>query len=144
MNDTDTDSEIRQLIKKMKIESPGADFTSRVMDGIVAHKIPESVGKPAPFLGKSFWILSSLFLVLIAVFTSVWVISLPGSANPGTGFHGIPIPDLTPVFQLFARIATCFRLVPESVGLTLLAATLLILGDQIFSTKGKIMDIKGL
>jgi len=64
MKTQDLDNELKTLIKGIKLDSPGNDFTSAVMSRVfeekaVMEKIPDE-----RLLGKSFWIILSLFILL--------------------------------------------------------------------------------
>jgi hypothetical protein len=139
MNTTDNDSELRKLIKKVKIESPDPDFSSRVMDVILARAEGKKVFSSEPVLGRSFWILVTLFVLLTVAF-----ILLSGNTIHNEGIvqnllSGLPAPDFTTLKNSLAKFMEISGSLPLSVAVTMIAASVLILADKFFTTKQKMI-----
>jgi hypothetical protein len=66
MKTFEEDLELKQLLKNVKTESPGSDFSARVMKQIFAEQTALERVRKEPVLGKGFWVILSLFAVLIA------------------------------------------------------------------------------
>jgi hypothetical protein len=139
MNTNDNTGELKTLIKKVKIESPDPDFTSRVMKVILADVQKEKVFSSEPVLGRSFWILVMLFVLLIVFF-----ILISGYESPDNGvindlLSGFPVPDLTPLNNSLVKIMEKTGSIPVSVTMTMIATTVLILADRFFYSKQKLI-----
>jgi len=60
------DNELKSLIKEIKLDKPGKDFTSMVMNRVFEEKaIMEKVTNEKVF-GKGFWVIIFLFVLLFA------------------------------------------------------------------------------
>jgi hypothetical protein len=68
MKTFEEDKELKQLLKSIKLESPGADFSDRVMNRVFAEQPALEQVKSLPVLGKGFWIIVSLFAALVVVY----------------------------------------------------------------------------
>ena len=67
MKTLDNDTELKNLIKGIKLDSPGSDFTSKVMNRVFEEKPVVEIVKKERLLGKGFWIILSLFAMLFLV-----------------------------------------------------------------------------
>ncbi len=81
MKTFEEDKELKQLLKSVKLESPGADFSARVMNRVFAEQPALEQVKSLPVLGKGFWIILALFAALLA---TVVLVSGGGSASEQT------------------------------------------------------------
>jgi uncharacterized membrane protein len=127
MKTQDLDNELRSLIKGMKLDSPGSDFTSKVMGRVYEEKAAMEKVKDEKLLGKGFWIILFLFVVLIAamfVFSSSGVQAegqlskLLSGAGDGTLAQGYQ--------SFFGNLGS----LPLSIGGILLATSVLVLIDR--------------
>lgn len=71
MKTFDQDKELRQLLKSIKLEKPAPDFTREVMNRVFHERTMVEQVKAEPLFGKGFWILTSLFILLIVVMAFV-------------------------------------------------------------------------
>lgn len=127
MKTQDLDNELKSLIKEIKLESPGNDFTAKVMSRVLEEKVAMEQVKDERILGKGFWIILLLFVLLIAalfVFSDN-VIQEEGQlskmlSNVGDG-------SLSNGYQsVFSKLGT----LPLSIGGILLASTVLLVIDR--------------
>jgi hypothetical protein len=65
MKTQDLDNELKSLIKGIKLDSPGNDFTSKVMSRVYEEKVAMEKVTNEKILGKGFWIILLLFVILI-------------------------------------------------------------------------------
>lgn len=127
MKTQDLDNELKSLIKGVKLDSPGNDFTSKVMGRIYEEKVAMEKVKDDKLLGKGFWIILSLFVILIAamfVFSSTGVQTegqlskLLSGANDGALSQGYQ--------SFFSNLGS----LPLSIGGILMASSILLLIDK--------------
>lgn len=127
MKTQDLDNELKSLIKGIKLDSPGNDFTSKVMGRIYEEKVAMEKVKDDKLLGKGFWIILSLFVILIVamfVFSSTGVQTegqlskLLSGANDGALSQGYQ--------SFFSNLGS----LPLSIGGILMASSILLLIDK--------------
>jgi hypothetical protein len=66
MKTFEEDKELKQLLKSVKLESPDADFSARVMNRVFVEQPALEQVKSLPVLGKGFWVILALFAALLA------------------------------------------------------------------------------
>jgi hypothetical protein len=81
MKTFEEDKKLRQLLKSVKLESPGPGFSARVMNRVFAEQPALEQVKQSPVLGRGFWIILALFAALLA---AVALVSGGGSASDQT------------------------------------------------------------
>ena len=75
------DHKLKKLLREMKLDSPKADFSDSVMNIIrQEEKVLEKI-KSQKILGKSFWIILGLFVVLFAIIFAMPDTSLSGESQ---------------------------------------------------------------
>jgi hypothetical protein len=126
MKTQDLDNELKSLIKGIKLDSPGNDFTSKVMSRVYEEKVAMEKVTNEKILGKGFWIILILFVILIA---AMFVFSSTGVQTEGelskllSGTNGA----LSQGYQsFFSNLGT----LPLSIGGILMATSALILIDK--------------
>lgn len=67
MKTFEEDKELRQLLKSIKLEKPAPDFTKVVMNRVFQERTIVEQVRVEPVLGKGFWIILALFVLLMAV-----------------------------------------------------------------------------
>ena len=127
MKTQDLDNELKTLIKEIKLDSPGNDFTSAVMNRVFEEKAAMEKVTNEKLLGKGFWIILFLFVLLfVAMFVfsssatelgSVWS-KLFSSADSGALVQGYK--------SFFSNLGT----IPLSIGGILFATSLLVFIDK--------------
>jgi hypothetical protein len=135
MKTIDNDRELRKLMKGISLDKPSYDFSSKVMEAVYAEAARRAAYKSEPFLGTKFWIFVALFTLL-----AVALILISGSdysAN-STITEGLiekfPGTDLSQVKGGFSRFWDMVSGFPITIGAILVASSLLILIDKIFSS----------
>lgn len=129
MKTLDNNSELKILIKGIQLDTPGNDFTSKVMKRVFEEKPIVEIVKNEKLLGRGFWIILSLFVLLIVasfVFSSGVVdegllSKLMNSANNGTFSKGYQ--------SVFTNLGT----LPLSIGGILIATSVLLFFDRFLS-----------
>ncbi|HOF54449.1 MAG TPA: hypothetical protein PLD74_01575 [Prolixibacteraceae bacterium] len=139
MNQEEQHNELRKMIREIGIESPGPAFSHQVMEALLAEEKRE---KPAfvtePILGKNFWILTLLFILLLMIFLIFGRTWSPGSESAitmmlrwitryGSLFFG-------DFWSLFLQKAGNIPVISAAV---FLAVTILTLADRFLPEKKK-------
>lgn len=130
------EQELKQMIRHTVLESPGDDFTSRVMVAI-ASKASASASKRDPLLGKSFWIFVALFAVLGLVLSVIQGINpIPDSGiGANLGFDWSPqLPQM--MRSTFAQIGRQLSSLPAGLAYIMLTSTALLIADKFWSLSG--------
>jgi hypothetical protein len=129
----ENDKELKKWMKDIRLESPGPEFSSKVMEAILTETEKKLSFVAEPVLGKKFWILVILFVALIVFF-----ILFPGEKTAShTGliqqlFSGIPKPDWNPINHLISEFATKTGSLTWTLAAVMLGASILIIADNIF------------
>ena len=126
MKTQDLDNELKSLIKGIKLDSPGNDFTSKVMSRVYEEKVAMEKVTNEKILGKGFWIILLLFVILIAamfVFSS----STQAEGELSKLLSGASEGALSQRYQsFFSNLGS----LPLSIGGILMASTVLLLIDR--------------
>jgi len=127
MKTQDLDNELKSLIKGIKLDSPGNDFTVNVMNRVFEEKAAMEQVKDERILGKGFWIILFLFVLLIA---AMFVFSGDGIQDSGALtklLNKANDGSLTQGYQsVFSKLGT----LPLSIGGILLASSVLVFIDK--------------
>jgi len=127
MKTQDLDNELKSLIKEIKLESPGKDFTLKVMNRVLEEKVAMEQVKDERILGKGFWIILLLFVLLIA---AMFVFSGNGIQEEGQlskMLGNVSDGSLSSGYQsVFSKLGT----LPLSIGGILLASSVLLFIDR--------------
>ena len=130
MKTLDNDTELKNLIKGIKLDSPGSDFTSKVMNRVFEEKPIVEIVKKEKLLGRGFWIILSLFVLLIAV---MLVFSQGGVADEGQLSKLLSNANEGALSQGYQSIFRNLGSLPLSIGGILLASTVLLFIDKFLS-----------
>ena len=134
MNRFDEDNELRRLIKSIKPESPGTDFSSKVMKRVYDEQEEIEKSKSESIFGSWFWI-------ILAAFASLFVIVFLVPEN-ATGESASPdiITELTgnAMSNFYSFIYKTFDFVSPSVAAILIASSLLIIIERLLSSRIRI------
>ncbi len=127
MKTQDLDNELKSLIKEIKLDSPGKDFTLNVMSRVLEEKAATEPVKDERILGKGFWIILLLFVLLIS---AMFVFSGNGIQEEGQlskMLSNVSDGTLSSGYQsVFSKLGT----LPLSIGGILLASTVLLFIDR--------------
>lgn len=125
------DKELKSLLKSMKLESPGHNFTVKVMNRIFQEDSVFEKIKKERILGKGFWIILSLFVVLLAAIVIVSYTGL-GGANETPGlFSSVNTEEIE---QGYRSLFSSLGAVPVSIAGILLASSMLLFIDRLISS----------
>jgi hypothetical protein len=135
MKTFEEDLELKQLLKNVKTESPGSDFSARVMKQIFAEQAALERVRKEPVLGKGFWVILSLFAVLIAAV----------ALSPGA-----PASNITPALLSEINtdaVMTGYRSffeklggLPVSIAGIFLATSLLVFLEKILGSRNQVLS----
>jgi hypothetical protein len=130
------DKELKNVLKSIKLDSPGPNFSVRVMNRIFQeNSILEKI-KNERIFGKGFWIIIALFVLL---FAAMFVFS--GTENAAGGGIAEFIPKLNSngveegYQSFFQKIGT----VPLSVAGIMLASSILLFIERFINSKSKVL-----
>jgi hypothetical protein len=134
MKTSENEKKLKKMIKEIRLESPGPDFSFKVMESILAETQKKPGLGTEPFLGKKFWILVTLFIGLATVFILFY------KADPGTGsvqqlFSTLPSPDWSPVKNLFSNAIGKTGSLSWTLIVVALGASGLVFADKLFAGK---------
>jgi hypothetical protein len=134
MNTSETDRKLRKMIQGIRLESPGPDFTSKVMETLLAETRVKPGFVTEPLLGKRFWILVTLFIGLAGLFL------LFQGTDPGTGILQPVLSKMftlnwTPLNNLFSDSFIKTGSMVWTLIIVMLGASGLIFADKIFTAK---------
>jgi len=127
MKTQDLDNELRSLIKGVKLDSPGSDFTSKVMNRVYEEKVVMEKVKDEKLLGKGFWIILFLFVALIA---AMFVFSSSGLQDGGQLSKLMSGAGEGALSQRYQSFFSNLGSLPLSIGGILLASSVLVLIDR--------------
>jgi hypothetical protein len=127
MKTQDLDNELKSLIKGVKLDSPGNDFTLNVMSRVLEEKTALEQVKDERILGKGFWIILLLFVLLIV---AMFVFSGNGIQEEGQVskmLSNVGDGSFSSGYQsVFSKLGT----LPLSIGGILLASSVLLFIDR--------------
>lgn len=128
------DIKLKALLQNMELEKPGSNFTVRVMNKIFEEDSVLERIKSEKVLGKGFWIISILFVVLLA---AIFFVNNAGVQTDSQ--IGQLLPDagqgLTEGYEsFFSKLGT----LPLSIAGITIAVSVLIFIDKFISSNSKI------
>jgi hypothetical protein len=131
MKTFENDKELKMFLKNVKLESPGRDFSSQVMNRIFQEETVMEQVKAEPLLGKGFWIILALFGILMAtmVFLSM------GSAVAGATSSILPDIGSTSFMADYRSLFERLDVLPASIAGIFIAASLLVFLEKFLESK---------
>lgn len=133
MKKIEEDKELKGLIKSMDLDSPGKGFSSKVMNQIFELESYIEKLKSERILGKSFWIIFSLFTLIAAALVVVSVAGInPGESQISDFLSGA---NNSGVSEGYKNVFETLTSLPLSVAGILLASSLLVFLERFLSTK---------
>ena len=127
------DIKLKVLLQKLELEEPDNDFTLRVMNRVVAENNVLEQIKHQKVLGKGFWIIIALFLILL---TAMFIVSQTGSA---VGTSDTILPKLnSEMSQGLQSILGEVGMVPISIAGILIASSILLFIDRFITSNTKL------
>lgn len=134
MKTFDEDKDLKSLLKSVKLESPGSDFSVKVMNRIFQEESILEKIKKERILGKGFWIIMVLFIIL---FAAMFVFNANEGASGGRFSEYIPGLDTNTVTQNYKNFFQKLSAVPVSIAGILLASSILVFVDRFLNLKTK-------
>lgn len=128
------DIKLKAFLQNMELEKPGSGFTVQVMNKIFAEDSALEQIKSERILGKGFWIISILFVVLLA---AIFVVSNTGMQADSQIGQLLPEAGqgLTEGYEsFFSKLGT----LPLSIAGITIGVSVLIFIDKIISSNSKI------
>jgi hypothetical protein len=126
MKTLENDNELKKLIRGIKLDSPGSDFTSRVMNRVSEEKPVIEIVKNEKLLGRGFWIILSLF---VALFVAMFVFS-NGIADEGQISKLLSSANDGAFSKSYQSVFNNLGTLPLSIGGIFLASTILLFVDK--------------
>jgi hypothetical protein len=132
MKTPEEDKKLKSLLKSVTLDSPGPNFTVRVMNRIFQEDSVIEKIKRERVLGKGFWMIVALFVILIAALVVVSTSGLvTGSETPGL-LSEINTREVSEGYQsLFSKLGTA----PVSIAGIFLALSVLLFIERLISSK---------
>ena len=128
------DIKLKAFLQNLELEKPGSGFTVQVMNKIFAEDSALEQIKSEKILGKGFWIISILFVVLLA---AIFVVSNTGMQADSQIGQLLPEAGqgLSEGYDsLFSKLGT----LPLSIAGITIGVSVLIFIDKIISSNSKI------
>lgn len=130
------DKKLKTFLKSGQLESPGVDFSARVMNRVFEEKAALEQVKSEPLLGKGFWIILALFAGLIA---SVFILQGSG-ASGGETLNFLKEVDTTAVATGYQNFFERLGTVPLSIAGILLATSILLFLEKFLSNRSHVFS----
>ncbi len=134
MKTFEEDKELKSLLKTVKLESPGSGFSMKVMNQIFQEESLLEKIKKERVLGKGFWIILSLFIVLIV---AMFIFSSTAESSGSEFSNYIPGLNTNSITQDYEGIFKKLGSVPVSIAGILLASSILVFIEQFLNSKIK-------
>lgn len=128
------DIKLKALLQKIELEKPGSDFTVNVMNKIFEEDSVLEKIKSEKILGKGFWIISILFMVLLA---AIFLVNNSGMQADSQIGQFLPEAGqgLSEDYEsFFSKMGT----LPLSIAGITIAISVLIFIDKIISANSKV------
>ena len=132
MKTPEEDKKLKSLLKSVKLDSPGPNFTVRVMNRIFQEDSVIEKIKRERVLGKGFWIILALFVILIAALVVVSTSGLVTGSETPSLLSEINTREVSDGYQsLFSKLGTA----PVSIAGIFLALSVLLFIERFISSK---------
>ena len=136
MKKFEEDKELKALIKRMKPDSPGSDFSDKVMNQIFEiESLLERVKRERIF-DKGFWIITTLFVALLGALIAVSITGTGGTESELAKF----LPDINTgeVSQGYETAFEKFTSLPLSIAGILIASSFLVFIDRFLNKRSQV------
>lgn len=128
------DIKLKVLLQKLQLETPEPEFTLRVMNRIVAEDQAMEQIKAQKILGKGFWLIVILFVILLA---AMFIMYQSGAQAPSGSETLLPKLD-TEISEGMQTFFSKLGMVPLSVAGILVASSLLLFIDRFITSNTKL------
>lgn len=122
----------------MKLESPKTNFSVRVMNKIFEENSLLEKIKSERILGKGFWIILVLFIVL---FAAIIIISNTGLSSESVLAQILPKVDTSSVSGSYQSLLAKSGAAPISIASILLASSILLFIERFINANSKIFSV---
>jgi hypothetical protein len=126
-----TQDSLGKYMKELPKEEPSFEFTMNVMNRVLAEAKKSPV-EYHPLISRQMWMRISIGMILLLVGVTLLRTYFPGNENP-VGWQSLYRIDLSAVFGPFLNIFREARNFSVSFAGGLMAFTLLLLADRIYS-----------
>ncbi|MGM0620644.1 MAG: hypothetical protein ACQETJ_06345 [Bacteroidota bacterium] len=130
------DKKLKAFLKSAQLESPGADFSARVMNRVFEEKAALEQVKSEPLLGKGFWVILALFAGLIA---AVFVLQGSG-ASGGETLNFLKEVDTSAVATGYQNFFEKLGAAPLSIAGIFLATSILLFLEKFLSNRSHVFS----
>jgi hypothetical protein len=132
------DIKLNALLHEMKLESPDANFSVRVMDKIFEEESVFNKIKTTRILGNGFWIILVLFVVLFAVLYFVSASGVTPESDIAKILPGLNTSKVSSGYQsIFEKMGTA----PLSIAVILLATSVLLFIERFINANSKVFTV---
>jgi hypothetical protein len=131
MKTFEEDKELGRFLKSVKLESPGVNFSSQVMNRIFAEVPLLEQVKKEPIFGKGFWIILSLFGLLFVAMIILSGSNLALSEAPSI----LPQMNTEGVMTGYRSFLEKLGNLPAGISGIFLASSLLVLIEKLLESK---------
>ncbi len=133
---SEQDEILKKTIRKIRLESPGSGFSERVVKAILADSGKVSPARTEPFLGKAFWMVTILFIMMAGMFLLIRGSSpVVQEAESGGTFTSLMRPVLTLMAELVSGIRKGAHQLPVFLAAVSTAVATLLTIDCLFATR---------
>ena len=129
------DIKLRMLLQDIKLESPEENFSTRVMDKISQENEAIEKIKSEPILGKGFWIILTLFIILLCI---IWIVSSSGAETGGIFEKWFQ--EANNSANGYNTFLNKLGLVPASIAGILIASSILLFIDRFINSNMEIFS----
>ncbi len=136
MKKFEEDKELKALIKSMKPDSPGSDFSGKVMNRIFEMESLLEKVKRERIFKKEFWIITTLFVVLLG---SLIAVSVSGTGGAESELAKL-LPDVNAggVKEGYQSAFEKVTSLPLSIAGILLASSFLVFIDRFLNKRSEV------
>ena len=128
------DIKLKILLQEMKLDSPKPDFTLQVMNLVIQEdQVLEQI-KAQRILGKGFWIILVLFIVLMAAIFFMYQSGAQVAGDSGSLLPKIDSGISEGVQSIFGKLG----MVPLSIAGILIASSILLFIDRFITSNTKL------
>jgi hypothetical protein len=132
------DIKLKALLNEMKLESPGNNFSIRVMNKIFEENNVLERVKKEKVLGKGFWMIIALFVILFGVIFIVTTNGMPIESGITKVLPDLNSSSVASGYQsFFDKMGT----VPLSIVGILLASSTLLFIDRFITSNSKLFSV---
>jgi len=133
MKKFEEDKELKNLITNMTPDSPGRDFSGKVMNRIFEMESVLEKLKRERIFGKGFWIITSLFIALMGTLIAISINGADGAESQLLKL--LPNLNTGGVTQSYENIAEKITSLPLSIAGILLSSSFLVFIDHFLNKK---------